>query len=222
MQAIVFDFDGLILDTETPEFTAWQSVFADHGLVLPTEWWGQFMGRGVDMITEWPIDLLDRLVENEIDREAIHGECRARCLAEIDRQTIRPGVVDLLDDCEREGVRVAIASSSKHHWVESYLEKVGLQSRFDIICCADDVEKAKPFPDLYLMALDRLGLEASDAIALEDSPNGIAAALAAGMFVFVIPNPATALLDISRASARLDSMAGQTVQTLRAQAFGTV
>lgn len=214
--AVVFDFDGLILDTETPEVLAWQRLFAHHGCVFPDWWWQDAVGKGADQIARSPYDLLAEQLGSPID-EAEMRSFRRRLLNELlESRDALPGVRDLLSSCSTVGIRVAIASSSRYDWVEGFLSRLGLLASFETIVCADDVPRAKPFPDLYREALDRLALTPERALALEDSPNGIHAAKAAGLKCFAVPNDVTRQLDLSAADEILPTLEGATAQDLRA------
>lgn len=216
LRALLFDFDGLILDTETPEMTEWAKVFRQHGVEFPMDYWAWTLGRGADEMVESPLDVLERLCGRSLDRESVEEGYRQRRMELIYAQPPLPGVVDLLREAEAEGVRRAVVSSSKHAWVDGHLERLGLRHFFEMTVCADDVERAKPYPDLYLMALERMELMPSEAIALEDSPNGTRAAIGAGLFCVVVPNHVTRMLDVSHASARLESLEGIGLAGLRA------
>ena len=122
-------------------------------------------------------------------------------------QQLLPGVRDLVSYARGRGIKLAVASSSNRAWVEGLLQKRGVGDDFDCICCREDVARTKPYPDLYLAALACLGVRALETAALEDSPNGIAAARAAGIYVVALPNPVTAELDLSAADSRLESLA---------------
>lgn len=199
VQAVFFDFDGLILDTETPEVETWREVFREHGTEFPDAYWINALGRGADQITQTPAGLLAQTLGKTLDEERVHREARARVLAKIDSSEPRPGILRLLDELSAAHIPLAVVSSSKHAWVDGYLEKLGLSHHFRFTLCADDVPRAKPFPDLYLAAMTKMGVEPGESLALEDSPNGSHAAIAAGMTVFAIPNPVTSRLDISHA-----------------------
>lgn len=213
--ALIFDFDGLIVDTETPEVDIWREVFIEHGTVFPDEYWINAIGRGADQIMEKPVQVLARYCTGPVETEAVRADHHRRVMAAIDAQPPRPGIVALLDDAREAGLKIGVASSSKHDWVDGHLARLGLADRFDAITCADDVPRAKPFPDLYLKACERLGVTPGEAMALEDSPNGIAAARAAGVFVTTYPNTLTRQLDISAADHRVETLEGVTVGDLR-------
>lgn len=228
LKAIIFDFDGLILDTETPEYIAWQEIFAEHGCELFLEMWGQVVG-GAGFSDFDAASHLEELLRSghsvsqpfdcahivpmslregrPLDRAALNTRWRQRGDELIAAQAILPGVRDYLDDAQRLGLRLAIASSSKHSWVDTHLNRLGLWHYFEIIKCADDVSRTKPHPDLFLAALSALSLRAEETIVLEDSPNGVKAAKAAGIFVVAVPNPLTTRLWIDGADLTLKSLA---------------
>ncbi len=191
LRALIFDFDGLILDTEYPEYVSWSEVYERFGFTLPIAEWASAIGMGASTIKKTPYDDLDERLGRPIDRDAIRAVRRRRFAELMEAETTLPGVEALIADAERHGVKCGVASSSPREWVAGYLERLGLRERFQAICCGDEVEWAKPAPDLYLAALAALGVAAGEAVALEDSPNGIAAARAAGLFCVAIPNAVT-------------------------------
>lgn len=205
MRALIFDFDGLILDTETPEVTAWEEEFARWGVAFPDGWWQSLIGRGADMVEEWPEDLLERLVEG-VPREEVLARVNEHRLQRIHAQSIQPGVTELLDLADARGWKLGVASSSKHDWVDTHLARLGLFDRFEAIVCRGDTPRAKPYPDLYIECCRQLDVKPADALALEDSPNGIAAAKAAGMACFCVPNSVTRPLDLSQADRVFESL----------------
>lgn len=209
MQALVFDFDGTLVDTETPEYEIWQEVFADHGVEMPEGFWSNLIGRGAEQEFERPRQLLERLTGRPFEGDAVRHE-RTRTL--IRQAPLRPGVAALLDAAS---VPLGVASSSPHAWVDPGLSARGIADRFEAILCADDVVRAKPFPDLYLEACRRLDADPEWTIAVEDSPNGIAAAKAAGLFTVATPNPVTRALDLSAADLIVEDLAAVSAEDLR-------
>jgi len=208
IKALIFDFDGLILDTETSEFRIWQSIYREYGQEMLPETWGQVVG-GYGLSNFDGAVHLAELVGDGVDVRELGARFRSESDALILQQPVLPGVVDYLDDARRLGLRLAVASSSPHTWVDTHLARLGLVDRFDVIICRDDVPpgRTKPHPDLFLKALDALDVKADEAIVFEDSPNGINAARAAGIFVVRIPNPITALLKTDGANLTLASLA---------------
>ena len=216
IKALIFDFDGLILDTESPEFDVWQSIYREYGHELQPETWGQIIG-GYGISDFNAAEHLAELVGDGLDAGELNARQKSESDALILQQSILPGVVDYLDDARRLGLSLAVASSSPHSWVDTHLTRLGLAHRFptasgrgfDAVICRDDVApgRTKPHPDLFLKALDALGVKADEAIVFEDSPNGVTAARAARIFVVRIPNPVTALLKSDGANLTLESLA---------------
>src|SRR5882724_3207634 len=163
IRAIIFDFDGLILDTEVPEFESWQAIYQAHGCTLPFAMWAMSIGTvgAFDPCTH-----LEEQLGRTVDREGVQAQQRLRCDALIATQVVLPGV-------------------------HGYLTRLTLHQHFLCIKCRDDVSHPKPDPALYQAALEALGVEPQEAIALEDSPNGILAAKRAGLFCVAVPNPLT-------------------------------
>ncbi len=205
IHGLIFDFDGLILDTELPDFESWQEMFIEHGAELPRAEWAPLIGTVTDSFDIY--DYLEQRAGRAIDREDVRERRRARYHERVIEQMILPGVEECITAAKRRGLKVGLASAATAEWVLGHLERLGLHVHFDTVKTAADVERVKPDPALYLAALDALGLDATEAIALEDSPNGIAAAKAAGLFCVAIPNAMTRDLDISAADLRLTSLA---------------
>lgn len=203
--AVVFDFDGLILDTEVPEYTTVAEVFEAHGVPLPLERWVSVVGRADN--PHWLDWLETELGEPLADREAVRLARVARHHAMIAEEVVLPGVVALLDAAAGHGVPAAVASSSPRDWVEGHLERLDLRSRFAAVLTIDHVERGKPWPDLYLAATRAVGADPVRSVALEDSANGCAAAKAAGLACVVVPNDITRGSDFSAADLAVASLA---------------
>ncbi|MBN2115778.1 MAG: HAD family hydrolase [Anaerolineales bacterium] len=208
VKALIFDFDGLILDTETPDYQVWQAIYREHGFELPHEEWGRIIG-GYGLSNFDAAEHLSFLTQGGLDsvslRDRHHSESAALTLA----QPILPGVMDYLRAAKRLGLRLAIASSSPHSWVDTHMKRLALFDYFEKVICQDDVAagRTKPNPDLFLLALDRLQVRKNEAIVFEDSPNGVTAARSAGIFVVAVPNPITSLLPFEGADLTLTSLA---------------
>ena len=215
ISAFIFDFDGLILDTETPEVEGWRETFAEYGVEFPEDYFLWAVGRGAEQITERPIDFFRRALPNA-DLDEIARQATARRLAGIYANPPRPGLVALLDDAAAHSLALAVASSSRHAWVDAHLERLGLRDRFQHVVCADDVERAKPFPDLYLRAVALLDLPTTQVVALEDSLNGATAAHAAGLRVIHVPNALTQVQQVPFALARVSDFHPLSVNAIQA------
>ena len=205
ISALIFDFDGTILDTETPEFESWCGEFATHGATLTLDWWSGCIGTAGPAFD--PYDHLEKCIGRPVDRSAVRARRRAQYMALIERERPRPGVLPWIAAARDAGLSLAVASTAGRHWVHGHLDRLELRRSFDHTACGDEVERVKPAPDLYRLALQRLGKEPGQAIAIEDSPNGVAAAKAAGLFCIAVSNPLTAPLDLSAADLRLSSLA---------------
>lgn len=203
VRGVVFDFDGLILDTETPEFESWAGVFASHGATLEPGEWAKCVGGG-----EVPWKVEDHLAElvPGIDVRAAEAEARRIRDARLLEISPRPGVFEILSLLDDMQIPFAIASSSRHLWVDGHLQNHGLRDRFPIIWTADRVGAKKPDPKVYLAAVAELGTNPAETLAFEDSTNGLLAAKRAGMAAVAIPNPVTASFDLSLADCRLESL----------------
>lgn len=213
LQALIFDFDGLILDTETPEVEVWQTIFREHGHELPVDEWAKTIG-GYGLSTYDAATHLAQLTG--LDPAPLRVRYRSESDVIIHASPILPGVLDLIRDGTRRGLRLAIASSSSHAWVDSHLARLGLADRFDRVLCSDDVApgRTKPNPDLFLLALDQLKVQKEAAVVFEDSPNGVRAAKSAGIFVVAVPNPLTRSLGVDGANLTVNSLAGLTLEKL--------
>jgi len=204
IRSLIFDFDGLILDTEGPEFQTWSEIYAEHGRELDFDLWATCIGTAEVFD---PYAELERQLGQPIDREAVRKRRRARNQELLARLGPRPGVVDYLAEARERGMGLAVASSSPRSWVAGHLETLGLLDSFHALACADDVPTVKPDPALYLKALERLGVGADEAMAFEDSPNGTLAAKRAGLLCVAIPNDLTRRLSLDHADRVLTSLA---------------
>jgi len=207
IKAFVFDFDGLILDTEEPVYRSWLEVYQAHGQELPFDRWIQIVGSST--ATFDPKGHLEQRLGRALAQEVLDRRIERRT-ALVRAQPILPGVVELIDSAREAGLRVGVASSSTRQWVNGHLERLGLLERFDCVRCRDDVALVKPAPDLYLAVVECLGVAPSEALAIEDSPNGIAAAKASGLRCVAVPNVITGGLDLSHADVILPTLEGVT------------
>jgi len=202
--ALIFDFDGLLLDTEVPVYEAWRENYLAHGRDLPLETYAACVGSdfgGFD-----PKSHLESLLDEPVDWAHWDPLRERRALEGARRLDPMPGVVELLDEAAARGVPCAVASSSPRSWVEGHLDRLGLLPRFAATRCLDDVAAPKPAPDLFLAALEAVGIEPRDALVLEDSLNGLRAARSAGVACVVVPNRVTAHLSFEGAAAILPSL----------------
>jgi HAD superfamily hydrolase (TIGR01509 family) len=215
IKALIFDFDGLILDTETPDYVAWKEIYQEHGFELPHEEWGKIVG-GYGFSNFDAAEHLAFLSQGQLDSVTLRARHQLEASAAIARAAVLPGVLDHIHEAKRLGLKLAIASSSPHSWVDTHAKRLGIFHYFDQVICADDVGvgRTKPNPDLFLLALNQLQIQNNEAMVFEDSPNGVLAANRAGIFVVAVPNPVTALLAIKGANLITPSLSELPLITL--------
>lgn len=202
-RAVIFDLDGLLLDTEVLWDRAEGELFRRHGDAWTHQDKLAVMGTSFEATARYYADRLR--VPPERGPELV-DEMRVLMKAELQRQVdARPGAVELVERLrELDGVGLALASNSSRDLVDTALATAGLSSAFETIVTSDDVANGKPAPDIYLLACERLGVAPSEAIALEDTAPGIAAAKAAGLACIAVPQYAET--DVSAADRVVDSL----------------
>ncbi|MGE3619775.1 MAG: HAD family hydrolase [Acidimicrobiia bacterium] len=214
---LVWDFDGLILDTETSAFEISAAIFADHGVDLSLTGWHVLIGTAT---AHW-LDLLESALGEPLtveDRARLSLLRQDRHRAALDGVEVRPGVEALLGEAAAAGVPNVVASSSTDDWVESHLDRLGLRDHFQGVVTRDLVgsDRTKPHPDLFLAAASVLGVAARSCVVLEDSPNGVLAAHAAEMPVVAVPAGVTASLAFPAADLVVGSLAEVDLSALAA------
>jgi len=209
LRALIFDFDGLLVDTETVLIDAWVRMHEEDGLSCDRRTLHHIVGHTDVVHDYWAA------YAPEIDRNALE----TRYLATARKLTLAapplPGTMDLLDSARAAGLKIGIASNSSHTHVEGHLKHRDMLGRFDFIACRDDVAVGKPEPDVYLAALRGLGTDARETIAFEDSVPGHVAAHRAGLRVVVAPNPSTEHFRFPHAAWQVTSLAGVTLAELK-------
>jgi len=207
--AVLFDFDGVLVDTEWAIYEAWHRTFLANGHPLPLETYTQCIGSDFD--TWSPKTHLEELTGNSFDWHELDAARQIEIRRDLENAGPMPGVIAILEQLKAAGTPIAVVSSSTHQWVDGWLEKLGLASYFNTVVCRGDAPRIKPAPDLWLEALRRLDLKPEQALSIEDSLNGVKSARAAGLTVWAVPNRTTACLDFSLASrvcASLEEVAG--------------
>ena len=220
IEALIFDFDGLILDTEGPVYQSWQELYQAQGGDLPLSTWADFIGTAEDTF-----DLfgnLEKQIGHPLDRIKLSPQRRWRELELVTMQPILPGVQAYIERARQLGLRLGLASSSDCGWVTGHLERLGLLPAFDCICASNDVQVTKPNPALYLSVLAGLNLQPDQVIALEDSPIGILAAKRAGLFCVAVPNSLTRQLSLDHADLLVTSLEDISLDDLIARVEKTV
>lgn len=212
IKAIVFDFDGLILDTETTDYEAWKAMYRAHGVELPMSMWLPLIG---DATQYFIIDRhLAELTGKPIDRGEIRQRQRALHIQMLEDADPMPGVEDYIQTAKRLGIRIGVASGSSRSWVADRLDRLGLADQFETVVCRDDVGRAKPDPAAYIAAVQNLGTTPDRALALEDSPPGVKAAKLAGLFCVAVPGPMTKNHSFPEADMRMESLSEMPLQKL--------
>ena len=204
IRALILDFDGLILDTESPMRASWLEMFEKHGLVVPEEQWASLLGASADPPEAY--DLLEEHLGKPVDRVTIHDRVMSRELQLLESEDVLPGIRELISDAQVAGFSLAVASSSERAWVRGLLTQHDLIAPFDTIVCAEDVARTKPHPDLFLKALEHLNVEPREAIVFEDSQHGVKAARSAGIFCVAVPNKVTQCLAFAEADLVVTSI----------------
>jgi len=200
-RAVVFDMDGLLLETELLWHEAETELFARHGAEFTWDDKMAVIGTSFDFTADY---FAERLAMPREQGPALVDEMAELMRERLRRQVAgRPGAVELVERL-RGRTRLGLASNSPRSLVDVALDTARIADAFDAIVTSDDVERSKPAPDLYLLACERLGVPPSDALALEDSASGIAAAKAAGLTCIAVPQFAET--DVSAADRVIDSL----------------
>jgi len=215
LAAVIFDFDGVIFDSETPEYESHKRLYAEYGVPLTVDEW-------CDAIGTWTADHDDRRYEALCARTTrppareVYHQRRHDIFEQLRPDAPMTGILDLLSALGRERIATAVASTAPARWVRSAIPRLRLESHFQAIVTGDDVARRKPAPDVYLEAVRRLGIDPGDAVAIEDSAPGVAAARAAGLRVVAIPHWLTATHDLAAADLRVTHAGELTVARLQA------
>lgn len=208
IRAVLFDMDGLILDSEPIHFQAFRGFMRNHGFELPESVMSEFIGYNEIENIRWLKEhyhLPQPLEELVRERRGVYAE-----LLETADLPVFPGFWELSAEAKRCGLKQAVVSSSVRPQVEVPLRRLlggaDPYQYFDAIVTGDDVAHTKPAPDIYLLTLEQLGVSASEAIAFEDTPAGVKAAATAGIAVYAVPNEYTRELEFPEAAAVLSSL----------------
>ncbi|MFC4601841.1 HAD family hydrolase [Cohnella hongkongensis] len=213
LKAVVFDFDGTLMDTETGAYEAISSIYAEHGQELALDTWAVCIGTQGAFD---PYEELQRRTGKTLDRDELHQLFRTRHVEYLKNAPLRPGVVERLEEARRLGWRIGLASSSDLAWIEGHLRDQGIRDYFEVIRSSDDVKRVKPDPELYLLAVEALGVKPGEAVAIEDSMNGLRAAKAAGLWGLAVPNGVTKQMDFSEADLIVDGLDRTTFEQVQA------
>lgn len=204
IQALIFDFDGLILETEEPVYQSWQEIFQEYGCTFTFDLFSAHIGTTDGAFN--PLVELESQVGKPLPGREIHQRQQAREMELVLKRSILPGVLDYLESAKAMGLKIGLASSSECAWVTGHLSRLGLIDYFDSIKGSDDVQNTKPDPELFLTSINDLGVSPDQAVVFEDSVNGIIAAKKAGLQCVWVPNILTNRLSTDLADIRLKSL----------------
>ena len=189
-RVVIFDFDGLILDTETVELNLWRKIFSEHDILFDLESYLKTIGS-ITSKTYEPSKILAEVVKNGETPSDIYRKVEKQIIDQLDGEKPLPGVLKTIQTAKSMGIKTAVGSSSTLDWVKPHLVRLGIWNQFDTVVTFEDVNECKPSPEIFLKVLERLDVQPHNAIVLEDSENGVLAARRAGIPVIVIPNEVT-------------------------------
>jgi len=218
IEAVIFDFDGVVLETETPDYETWRDEFVTHGVELDWSLWTSFVGGRPGTFDIY--GHLEDLAGHAVDRDLVGKRRRKRYLSRVDSSPILSGVVDYMAGTKELGLKLGVASSSSRQWVEGHLTNRDLMHYVGAVRCRDDVTNVKPDPELFLSAASALGVAPERCVVIEDSANGVTAAKRAGMYCVVVPNSMTKDMAVGHADVRLGSLGEVTLSDLIVQLDG--
>lgn len=204
IKGIIFDFDGLICDTETPELRAWQELFIKHSFTFPLEKYYESVGAIHNDDT--PLLLLEEMLAQPINRSEVMDEFFIYRNNLIDKEPLRPGILKYLHAARDLKLYIGLASSSPRSWIDFHLKRLSIEGFFECIKTFDDVSKTKPDPELFIKTVKCMQLEPHEVVALEDSLNGVSAAKKAGISVVVFPNLVTSYFNFENADLIVESL----------------
>lgn len=214
INALIFDFDGLIIDTETPDYVSWAEIYTEHGTELSRDKWSTLIGGSGAFD---PYLNLEELIGRELDRDTIRERRRQRCFELCDTQPILSGVLDMIEQASARKLKLGIASNSNGTWVNTHLKRLELFDYFDVIVTRDQVSAGKPDPEMFLKSLGSFGIKANETIAFDDSHTGSLGAKRAGIYTIAIPNDMTSNHDFSHCDQIIPAMDVLDMDTLLEQ-----
>jgi len=215
IKALIFDFDGLIIDTEIPDYLSWAEIYTEYGAELHRDKWSSLVG-GSGVFD--PHQILEDHIGHELDREELRTRRKLRCIELCEDQPILPGVIDMIQEASERKFHLGIASNSNGAWVNMHLKRLDLFDYFDMVVTRDQVTLGKPDPEMFMKSLDSFGISANEAIAFDDSHTGSLGAKRAGIYTIAIPNEMTHAHDFSHCDQIITAMDTLDMDTMIAQA----
>lgn len=204
LKALLFDFDGVILDTEWPIYLTWLNFFQKYDQELPLETYIKCIGS--DFETWSPEKHFEELTGLKPDWAKFHETRNIEIRTEVAKLDAMPGIRECLDFAKENNIPCVVVSSSQHSWVDRWIESLGLNDLFQDTICRGDAPRIKPAPDLYQEACRRLDFAPADCLVIEDSLNGMKSAHEAGCPVVAIPNRITQCIDFSDAEHHFSTL----------------
>lgn len=215
--AVLYDFDGTIVDTETPIFEIWREIFRAHGQTLELDAWALTLGTHG---TFDPFEHLEAAVGGPVAREPLVAGLRRRVHRRLATEPLRPGIPEILAEARDLRLKTAVASSSTGEWIERWIRHHRIAGAFDRVLSREHVTRYKPEPDVFLAAAAELGVAPADCLVIEDTPNGVLAARRAGMWCVAVPNELTRRLEFPPADLTFPSLVGRSLAELAARLEG--
>ncbi|MFY7818755.1 MAG: HAD family hydrolase [Akkermansiaceae bacterium] len=200
LRAVLFDFDGILVDTEWAIYQAWCRCFEEQGRELPLSIYTRCIGS--DFATWSPKTYLEELTGKTFDWDRLDRDRQKEIIHELSDEGVMDGVQEIIEVLRARDIPLGVVSSSSHHWVDGWLDQLEIRQYFTHVVCRGDAPRIKPAPDLWLEAARRFDLSPASCLAIEDSHNGLISAQEAGMSVWVVPNRVTSVLDFSSAQER--------------------
>jgi HAD superfamily hydrolase (TIGR01509 family) len=208
-EAIIFDHDGTLIDTESPDLRACQMLYNELDAPFNQKRWAETVVGSMDGYNVLFTELI-QWSDNGLSRDALWKRLRALWKVTYENVELMPGVKSLLSQLHVAGYPLGVASASDRDWIVRWLTSFDLLPYFQIIASSDDVSRNKPAPDIYLFAAAQLEVEPERCLVFEDSLTGVQAAKSAGMVVVAVPNIITRQLDFSHADAVVEGLADVT------------
>ncbi len=203
-RGIIFDFDGVLVDTEWAIYQSWVKLFAREGQEISIETYSPCLGAGY---SHWnPADYLESLTGKTYDWDVETPARQAVLEADLELMGLMPGALELMNWCRSHHIPMAVASSSSRRWVAGWLNKLNIYDKFAGVFTRTDGYPVKPDPSLFLAARECLNVPAEDCIIIEDSENGTISAQRAQISCVAVPNRMTRHSDFSRAALVLDNL----------------